>query len=160
MTTSSENGFVDIAPVGRGRGSASAVPKDGISLAINVKTGKGDAAKYGMRHSSLGMVVRGATLETLRWRAGDRIRFQVNPAKPSVLRMRRASDGIGSKLCDNTKGRTSCGLKTSLTTAAFGVKAAAAVGLIPCRIVLIEKDAVVIEVPAEIRPAIFGTVAG
>jgi len=157
--TEANNGFVDVLPIGPGRKTGGGVPKDGIALAVNVKTGKKNATKYGLRHSSLGMVVRGATLETLRWRIGDKLVFQVNPAKRNVLRIRRATDDIGSKLCENTKGNSSCGLKTSLTTAAFGVKGAAKVGLTPCSVLLIEKDAIVIEVPVEIRPAIFGSAA-
>ncbi len=155
--TEAENGFVDVMPIGPGRKSGGGVPKDGIALSVNVKTGKGDAKKYGLRHSSLGMVVRGATLETLRWRVGDKVLFQVNPSKPTMLRIRRAPGTIGSTVCENTKGRSSCGLKTSLTTAAFGIKGATKVGLTPCRVLLIEKDAILIEVPTEIRPAIFGS---
>ena len=143
-------GFVDIVPPGRTRACGPA-KRDGVAFGVYAKQ-KTDNSRG--KYPSLTICVRGTTLERLRWRAGDRIWFQLDPERPQMMRVRRTEDGVGSLLCYNNSKSPEAGLKTSVTVRAFGAEEVGPTPLADAEIVSIEKDAVIVKLPESVMPAV------
>ena len=131
-----KNEWVEIVPMRYPR-VFNVSPRTGVTVAVySGKPKKNEAC-------SIRISICADVLAQVRWRAGDKVWFDASPKDPYRLRLKRTDGSYGSRL--NKDGKEA--LQLAITSRAFGTDSGERVPVTAAKVVYVETDAVIIDVP-------------